>query len=91
MRLGMGVNGVPDEKRKSCFDCNQCQGAVSWWCVNEQAAKARGTKIPGVVHCPHWEPIPTKEELYENANFFSRLLGIYKVGYIEVDLSKNRK
>ena len=89
MLRGMGVNGVPNDKKKSCFDCKYCQSATSWWCKNENAINERGTSIPGVVGCPHWDGIVTKDELKEQANFFSRLFGSYKNGYIEVDLSKN--
>lgn len=89
MLVGMGVNGVPNENKKSCFDCRYCQSAASWWCVNENASNERGTHIPGVVDCPHWEGIITKEKLKEQASFFSRIFGSYTHGYIEVDLSNN--
>lgn len=85
----MGVNGVPDENRKGCFDCIYCQGALSWWCVNKKAIADRGTKIPGVIKCPHWEPMVTKEQLYEKASLFSKLTGNYTSRYIEIDLSNN--
>lgn len=57
--------------------------------MNEAAVSERGTRIPGVINCPHWEPIPTKEQLREKSNMFGRLFGGYLKGYIEVDLSKN--
>ncbi|PLS19353.1 hypothetical protein CVD28_02760 [Bacillus sp. M6-12] len=91
MKLGMAINGTPDSDRKSCFDCNFCQASQSWWCVNEKAVEERGTKLPGIIKCPHWKPMVTEEELYNNATFFSKLFGTYKSGYIEVDLSENEK
>lgn len=50
------VSGVPDSEKRSCSDCRHMQAAVSWWCQNENAIKARMTKIPGVHGCPYWEP-----------------------------------
>jgi len=54
-----GYNGIPNAERKSCYDCYYCQAAISWWCVNEEASKARGTLIPGTTHCHFWKPIET--------------------------------
>lgn len=48
-------NISPFEK-KSCYDCTYCKPAVTLWCRNEEAVKARGTAIPGVIKCPFWEP-----------------------------------
>ncbi len=50
------IQGEPNATRKSCRDCRYKQAAVSWWCVNEGAIENRGTQIPGVRNCPHWEP-----------------------------------
>ena len=43
-------------EKKSCYDCGHLESALSWWCVNEEAIKARGTSIPGCIHCPYWKP-----------------------------------
>ena len=48
---------LPNERR-SCYDCCHLKSLVSLWCSNEQAIIARGTRIPGVVHCPYWELDP---------------------------------
>jgi hypothetical protein len=45
----------PFEKR-SCYDCSHLFARVSWWCGNEEAVKARGTAIPGCIHCTFWKP-----------------------------------
>ena len=70
------VEGVPDEKRKSCYDCGFCLGALSWWCTNKEAIKARGTSFPGIIGCPYWKPTKTLDELSR----LQRKLG----GYIEI-------
>ena len=88
MIKAFAVNGVPNVERKSCIDCSHCVASVSWWCKNDEAIERRGTQIPGAINCSNWEPIPTKQELYENSNVFGKLFGTYKTGYIEVDLSK---
>lgn len=49
---------VPPEEKKSCHDCRFLKGYVSLWCVNEDAAKWRGSKIPGGCLCKFWEPLP---------------------------------
>lgn len=46
---------TPFEK-KSCYDCTHLVGYVSWWCGCKEAVKARGTAIPGIIHCPFWKP-----------------------------------
>lgn len=46
---------TPFEK-KSCYDCAHLKSALSWWCSNEEAIEARGTRIPGCIHCPYWSP-----------------------------------
>lgn len=43
------------EERRSCYDCLFLKSALSWWCTNKDACKARGTSFPGVIHCPYWE------------------------------------
>ncbi len=42
--------------RRSCYDCEHCKAVISLWCRSHEASKARGTKIPGVIHCPFWKP-----------------------------------
>lgn len=41
---------------RDCAHCSFCVEYISWWCSNNDACKARGTKIPGVCHCPYWKP-----------------------------------
>lgn len=91
MLKGLGINGKPDSEQKRCFDCQHCQAAVNWWCVNKGAIEYRGTRFPGVINCPYWEGIVTEEELLKNASWFSKILGSYKNGYIEIDLSNNKR
>lgn len=56
MRGGSGARSEPPHIRRSCYDCNHLHSAVSWWCGNAKAIRARGTAIPGCIHCPYWEP-----------------------------------
>lgn len=53
----MGENNKTEvpSKRRSCYDCEYCRGAISLWCLNPIAVKIRGTRIPGVFHCPYWK------------------------------------
>lgn len=44
------------EKLRSCYNCEHLREALSIWCGNEKAIADRGTKIPGIIHCPYWEP-----------------------------------
>ena len=57
------TSGQPDPIQKRCYDCRHCKAAVSWWCTNEEAIKARGTAIPGVSQCPFWEPMLEASEV----------------------------
>ena len=41
--------------KKNCADCIHLKGAISLWCTNKNASKARGTSIPGVSNCPFWQ------------------------------------
>ena len=41
--------------KKNCSNCIHLKGAISLWCTNENAKKARATSIPGVSNCPFWE------------------------------------
>jgi hypothetical protein len=41
---------------KKCAFCGWLKSALNWWCTNEEAAKARGTTIPGISKCPWWKP-----------------------------------
>lgn len=43
-------------KLRSCYDCSFLVAKVNWWCSNKDAIKARGTAIPGCIHCPYWKP-----------------------------------
>ena len=43
-------------KRRCCAHCSWNIPALSWWCHNEEAIEARGTRIPGIYGCPHWAP-----------------------------------
>ncbi len=69
MKKAILIKGVPDEQRKSCFDCRYCQGAVSWWCINEEAIDYRGTSIPGVHNCHFWKPI----QVWNNLKWWKKL------------------
>lgn len=50
------ISGEPDAAAKCCTDCRFMQAALTWWCVNDQARKARGTCLPGICGCPFWQP-----------------------------------
>lgn len=63
MIKGVLEGSSPDHELKTCFDCDHCQAAVSWWCVNKEAVSARGTNIPGASNCPFWKPVRRYEEL----------------------------
>lgn len=52
------VDGVDERNIQS--DCKHLVAYVNWWCVSEDAREYRGTAIPGVCHCPFWEPKPIK-------------------------------
>lgn len=43
-------------RQRDCAHCGFLVAYVSWWCSNKEACKTRGTKIPGVCHCPYWKP-----------------------------------
>ena len=43
-------------KKKSCYDCNSLAGRLTLWCMNDEAFKARRTRMPGVIKCPFWQP-----------------------------------
>lgn len=43
-------------KGRSCAHCGFLVAHINWWCSNNDASKVRGTKIPGVYHCPYWKP-----------------------------------
>jgi hypothetical protein len=40
---------------KSCTYCKYLISYVSWWCGNKDAIDARGTRIPGEIHCPYFK------------------------------------
>lgn len=71
---------------KRCYDCAFMKPALSWWCSNKEAIKARGTSIPGIKNCPYWEPdwkyIPEKFRTEENGyikpkGFFQKLKSLF--------------
>lgn len=39
----------------NCAFCKHLVPHVGWWCGNESAIKARGTRMPGVIHCPYFK------------------------------------
>ena len=57
------MSGKANSEDRACTDCRHCQGSLSWWCVNEKAVAARGTRIPVVYHCPYWEPATYKKDV----------------------------
>lgn len=71
---------------KSCHDCKYLKPLVNFWCGNVNAIKARGTAIPGCVHCKFWEPdwkhiekrCKTKENGYVKQNFIKRIINLFK-------------
>lgn len=58
------INALSDEEyknispfdKRSCYHCNDLKSALSHWCGNKEAIKARGTSIPGCVKCTYWTP-----------------------------------
>ena len=79
MREAILEQGKPDSERKSCYDCTHCRAATSWWCTNEQASKWRGTKFPGGIKCPYWEPCRTKADLTRFERWFGDFVYFGKV------------
>lgn len=54
--------------KKDCRDCYFCQGALSWFCVNEKVKEEEKyhtwISVYGYVKdCEHWKPCKTKQEL----------------------------
>lgn len=56
-------SGTPNEESRNCTDCFHLRAAVSWWCKNEEAIKAFGTRIPGRSNCQFWKPCRTVKDL----------------------------
>ena len=79
MRKFLCVKGEPDVERRGCKDCRFLQGAVTLWCMNAEACKARGTATPGAIECDEWQPMLKPEEI----SFLDRIFG----DYIKVDLT----
>lgn len=55
----------PQERACSCEDgpdCKYLEPIIDYWCVNDACCEERGTKIPGIINCPYYEPykIPWK-------------------------------
>lgn len=40
---------------RSCSYCQYLVSHINWWCGNNSAINARGTRIPGVIHCPYFK------------------------------------
>jgi hypothetical protein len=52
--------GPCDPEYKFCMskttgDCAHLTSALSWWCINDDARKYRGTTIPNIYNCPFYE------------------------------------
>ena len=62
---------TPDAELRSCADCASLASALTWWCTLKDAAKYRGTTLPGVIHCPFWSPAPVEGP----PGFFARMFG----------------
>lgn len=43
-------------EKKSCYDCGNLVGHISWWCKSKEAIEYRGTSIPGIIRCKFWKP-----------------------------------
>lgn len=71
-------NAVSPFQKQSCADCGHLKQALSLWCGNEEAIKARGTRIPGVIKCHFWKPdwsqIPKKYRTKEYGYIERKLL-----------------
>ncbi len=76
-----------DATKRRCYDCRHCQGALSWWCVNDEAAKRRGTRIPGERDCPQWESAETVGEVGFWRSMFRRYIVIDNRETIELEES----
>lgn len=63
----------PDKNVKCCSDCYWCQAALVFWCMNDEACKTRGTKIPGIKKCTYWSPIK-KATWLEKIGFTSNII-----------------
>lgn len=56
------------EVLRSCYNCGWIIEAMSLWCGNKKAQKARGTSIPGCVHCPYWKPDKSAKRIMRRNN-----------------------
>ncbi len=53
---------------RSCGYCDNIISALSLWCGSKEAIEARGTSIPGCIHCPFWKPDSSaKKKMAKNA------------------------
>lgn len=75
----IAISGQPDAAKRSCYDCQHCKAAVSWWCTNDNAVKERKTKIPGTEGCKYWNPIRSINDL----TFWEKLIS----DYVRIELS----
>ena len=49
------IVGEPDSDRRECIDCRHLKGAVTLWCMSDEAADRRGTRDPSARQCQEWE------------------------------------
>jgi len=74
-------------EKKGCYACGYLKSAISWWCMNPEAIKARGTSIPGVVKCKYWtvdwEYVDEKYKTKENGYVKPEKKVVAKIGVIQ--------
>lgn len=68
------------EKLRSCHNCNHLREVVNLWCSNEDAIKARGTQVPGIIHCPYWSADKTAQQKIDKNITQEIERGIYYTG-----------
>lgn len=51
--------------KKSCGHCGWLVAAITLWCSNKEAVKARRTNFPGICNCPYWKPGMGLEKIYK--------------------------
>lgn len=72
--------------RKRGPDCQYLTSALSWWCAHAKCSQERGTTIPGVIHCPYYEPRkPATPDALED-----KTMKLYHEGklYADIDMSR---
>lgn len=46
-----------DFENQNCGTCISCQGAVTLWCVNDEAVEENKCNMPNIIKlCRHWCP-----------------------------------